>query len=403
MTRLQFRRFLPIVAAVLAALAVPPVLSSQTDQVFRGDTSVVVVEVPVTVISHGEAIPDLGPENFQILDEGRLQEIESFEVLDADAPSGAPATADGAAPAGAAAERGRGRRNFLFLFDLAYSDARAVARAAQAVRELVATGLQPSDRVGLAFFSGLRGFQWILPLTDDRHDMAAGLAVLDGLVRSDRERVRNVLASWAPGDGGRPATARVDARAILAESGIMPLSRAGDWPHSSLFARLARALEEVARATVGLDGQRYLVQLSGGIPDRFVTGATTERARILDLMQGIFRSFRRYGWAVQSVDLNGLGFGRDSLLLLAKETGGQLFTNSNDVDLLVHEVEAQTRVVYMLTFEPDALEADGSYHRLEVRLTGAPASARAIHRPGYYAPDGTPPPAPPTCPTRTCG
>lgn len=400
MTPLQYRGLLPGFAAALAALLLPTVLRAQTEHVFRGDTSVVVVEVPVTVIGHGEAISDLGPENFQILDQGRPQEIESFEVLDAEATAGAPA-ANGEPPPLGDAERSR--RNFLFLFDLAYSDARAIARAAGAVRELVADGLQPSDRVGLAFFSGLRGFQWILPLTDDRHDMAAGLAVLDGLIRSDRGRVRDVLASWAPGDGGRPATARVDPRAILAESGIMPLSRSGDWPHASLFAHLARALEGVAQATAGLDGQRYLVNLSGGIPDRFVTGTTMERARILDLMQGIFRSFRRTGWAVQSVDLNGLGFGRDSLLLLAKETGGQLFTNSNDVDELVREVEARTRVVYMLTFEPDLLEPDGSYHRLEVRLIGAPPGARAIHRPGYYAPDGTPPPAPPSCPTRTCG
>ncbi len=401
MTRLRFRRFLPVVAAVLAALCVPLVLSGQNDAVFRGDTSVVVVEVPVTVIGHGAAIPDLGPENFRIFDEGRPQEIESFEVLDVEAPPApaAPVVAD--APAAGAVERGR--RNFLFLFDLAYSDARAVASAALAVRELVAGGLQPTDRVGLAFFSGLRGFQWILPLTDDRRDLAAGLALLDGLVRSDRDRVRGVLASWSPADGALPATAHVDPRAILAESGIMPLSRTGDWPHASLFAHLARALEGVARATTGLDGQRYLVQLSGGIPDRFVTGATTERARILDLMQGIFRSFRRYGWAVQSVNLNGLGFGRDSLLLLAKETGGQLFTNSNDVGRLVREVEVQTRVVYILTFEPDPLVADGSYHRLEVHLVGAPSGARAIHRPGYYAPDGSAPQALPTCPTRTCG
>jgi len=321
-------------------------------------------------------------------------------VLDAEA---APAGSETVSPPADERRVEHGRRNFLFLFDLAYSDARALAGAVQGVRELVTGRLQPGDRVGLAFFSGLRGFQWILPLTDDPGDVAAGLAVLDGLVQSDRKRVRGLLASWAPGDGARPATARVDPRAILAESGIMPLSRTGAWPHSSIFARLARSLEGVARATTGLDGQRYLVQLSGGIPDQFVTGASTERARILDLMQGIFRSFRRTGWAVQSVNLNGLGFGRDSLLLLAKETGGQLFTNSNDPGLLVREVEARTRVVYMLTFQPDALVPDGSYHRLEVRLVGAPSGARAVHRPGYYAPDGSPAPAPPTCPTRTCG
>ena len=400
MPRQQFRGFFPAIAAAFAALLLCPALPAQRETVFHGDTSVVVVEVPVTVIAHGDAIPDLGPENFRILDEGRPQEIQGFEVLDADAVPKAPETTT-PVPDGRRVERGR--RNFLFLFDLAYSDARALAGAVQGVRELVTAKLQPGDRAGLAFFSGLRGFQWVLPLTDDRDDVAAGLAVLDALVRSDRRRVRGLLASWAPGDGARPATAHVDPRAILAESGIMPLSRSGDWPHSSIFAHLARSLEGVARATTGLDGQRYLVHLTGGIPDRFVTGGSTERARILDLMQGIFRSFRRTGWAVQSVNLNGLGFGRDSLLLLAKETGGQLFTNSNDVGQLVREVEARTRVVYMLTFQPDALAPDGSYHRLEVRLVDAPPGSRAVHRPGYYAPDGKLPPAPPTCPTRTCG
>jgi hypothetical protein len=44
--------------------------------------------------------------------------------------------------------------------------------------------------------------------------------------------------------------------------------------------------------------------------------------------------------------------------------------------------------------QPESLPADGSYHRLEVRLKDAPRGARVYHRAGYYAPDPRRQPSP---------
>jgi VWFA-related protein len=72
--------------------------------------------------------------------------------------------------------------------------------------------------------------------------------------------------------------------------------------------------------------------------------------------------------------------------MMALDTGGQLFTNSNDVQLLLREMEATTRTSYLLTFQPRELEPDGGFHRLEVKVRNKPSGARVVHRPGYYAP-----------------
>jgi len=46
----------------------------------------------------------------------------------------------------------------------------------------------------------------------------------------------------------------------------------------------------------------------------------------------------------------------------------------------------KTSVTYVLSFQPETLKKDGSFHRLRVELKNAPRGARVVHRPGYYAP-----------------
>jgi VWFA-related protein len=369
--------------AVLLHLVLPSTSRAQYET-FGEEASVVLVEVPVTVVHQGRAVEGLAAVDFAVFDRGERQEIDSFEVLRVDRSAGAVAEA-GPAEAGS---RLAARRNFLFLFDLAFADARSLAGAADSVERLLADGLAPGDRVGIGFFSGARGFRWIVGLTERREDALRGLAVARAMIDSDPARVRELLDAWTAPPAVQPSWALPDRAAIAAEAGLSGLNRgAAGWPTASILRGLVRGLTRIAADTAGLDGRKYLVHLSYGLPDHMVSGASGERARVLGLLQEVKRACRSAGWAIHSVNLAGLGWGRDSLLMMAHDTGGQLFTNSNDVGLLVREMEAITRVTYLLTFAPRALEHDGGYHRLEVRVAGLPRGARVVHRPGYYAPD----------------
>ena len=370
--------------AVVLFLALPSPARAQYGR-FGEEASVVLVEVPVTVVHQGRAVEGLSAEDFAVFDRGERQEIESFEVLRVEGSANESGAEEGAATG---ANRLAARRNFLFLFDLAFADARSLAGAASSVERLLADGLAPDDRVGIGFFSAPRGFRWIVGLTERREDALRALAVARAMVDSEPARARELLDGWTDPLAVHPSWAVPDRAAILAEAGLSGLNRsAAGWPTASILRGLVRGLTRIAGDTAGLDGRKYLVHLSYGLPDHAVTGGSGDRARVLGLLQEVKRACRSAGWAIHSVNLAGLGFGRDSLLMMAHDTGGQLFTNSNDVGLLVREMEATTRVTYLLTFAPRALEHDGGYHSLEVQVAGLPRGARVVHRPGYYAPD----------------
>lgn len=355
-------------------------------ETFEGGASVLLVEVPVTVVHHGESLDGFTIDDFEIFDRGERQEIESFDVLTVEEPverrrdgGDGPGASTGERVADLAA-----RRNFLFLFDLAYAGSRSLSSTASILEALLDEGIAPGDRVGIGYFSAVRGYQWILGLTDDHDDVRRGLELARAMIRSDRSEAEALLEAWRPPTGVIPSDARLDRHALLAEAGLTWHNRdVATWPVASTVRELSRGLTRVVEATASLDGRKYLVHLSRGAPD----GPRGERALILSFFQDIKRACRSSGWAIQSIDLGGLGFGRDSLLMMALDTGGQLFTNSNDVQLLVREMEATTRTSYLLTFQPRDLEPDGAFHRLEVKVRNKPGGARVIHRPGYYAPD----------------
>jgi VWFA-related protein len=380
------------VASVLACtLPFPLVAPLRAQQeTFEGGTAVTLVEVPVTVIHDGEPLEGLTVEDFELFDRGERQEIRTFERIVID-PATEPETVRGVLTPSARAAR----RNFLLFFDLAFADSRRLGNATEAFEELLAENLSPSDRVGVAFFSALHGFQWVVGLTDRHEDAATALRVVRAVIDSDRKRTEQLLTGWTPADDGRrlhPPGARPDREAILAEARVSGFNRAGgssggsSWPVTSILRFLVRGLTDAVEQTATLDGRKYLVQLSYGLPDHFVSGGSGERARVLSQLQEVKRACRSSGWAIHSVNLAGLGWGRDSLFMMAADTGGQLFTNSNDVTVLVEEMESTTRVSYVLGFQPEDVEPDGKYHKLEVNLKDAPRGTRIIHRPGYYAP-----------------
>ena len=99
-----------------------------------------------------------------------------------------------------------GRRHFLILFDLAFSQPRAVVRGRQAAADVVA-GLHPTDLVGVATYSATKGPQLVLGFTSDRAQIAAALESLANPQMLDRssDPLRLVLASERATNAARPA------------------------------------------------------------------------------------------------------------------------------------------------------------------------------------------------------
>jgi Ca-activated chloride channel family protein len=80
---------------------------------------------------------------------------------------------------------------------------------------------------------------------------------------------------------------------------------------------------------------------------------------------------------------------RLQLQQIAELTGGQAFfpTSTKALDRIYEKVAAQIRAQYSLGFTPTNEKKDGTWRRLEVRLSrSAPDGVRLRYRNGYYAP-----------------
>jgi hypothetical protein len=115
----------------------------------------------------------------------------------------------------------------------------------------------------------------------------------------------------------------------------------------------------------------------------------------------MLEELRRSDCRVSTIDLSGLRAvhdlaasgkrgGRDSLFQIARDTGGDLYENFNNLSVAVGKMLERTGVTYVLTIQPEDLKTDGSYHELRVELRrgsgSAPRGARVVHRPGYFSP-----------------
>ncbi|MEM8963002.1 MAG: tetratricopeptide repeat protein, partial [Acidobacteriota bacterium] len=177
------------------------------------------------------------------------------------------------------------------------------------------------------------------------------------------------------------------------------------------------SLEEMASWMRQVDGRKHVLLFSQGFDGRLLFGddrAATDAEENLRLQTGqvwdvdtdsrfgssgtidrindMTSAFARADCTVHTIDSAGVrGAGtrgsRDSLFMIANETGGELYENTNDLGIAMGEMLTKTSVTYVLAFQPEDLEFDGDYRKLRVRLKDAPRGARIAHRPGYYAPD----------------
>ncbi len=415
-----------LAAALLAlgAILTPMVAAWGQGPAFSGSTQVLSVEVPVQVVRDGEPVRGLQASDFEVWEGRRKLPLAGFEVLDLAA---APASAGRSAGVPAAA-----RRHFLFLFDLAFSDPRSVVRARQAAAGLLSQ-LQPTDLVAVATYSAVRGPQLVLGYTADRRQIDTAFASLGlpdlthpvdplRLVLQEVVGAGNVTGIGRP--VGRDPLAETKDSAILAplETVVQGVERADRSALKTQVDIFTRSLAELARQMAVVEGRKYLVFLSEGFDAALLQGtadasrqeamreeiAAGESWRVLpeerygltesaNAVERMLEEFRRADCTIQAVDIGGLRAGadqtaprvggRDSLLVMARGTGGDLYESFNDLGAAMRQMLHRTSVTYVLAVEPGVVAAgEGEFHKLRVELKAPIRGARVVHRPGYYPP-----------------
>jgi VWFA-related protein len=331
----------------------------------------------------------------------------------------------------------------MLLFDLVFSDPTSMLRAREAAKNVVRT-LHPADLVAVATYSVTQGPQLVLGFTPDRAQVAAAIETLGmpTLFNRASDPLRLVLMSEAqpssvakagPAGAGAAADLRADLDAALKEQleqVTLVSSRAEKSVDQMIVRNMTQQFADLARMMGTVDGRKYVVLLSEGFDNSLVTGSGSAGAGTNDLqatidstselgvpmdsvggtgsdetfgdtrtqnfLEKMLSEFRRADCQIQAVDIGGLRLiaaegrlranGRESLLTMAKDTGGELYENFNDLAAAMGQMLRRTGVTYVLAFQPQGLKLDGEFHKLRVELKGGPRGARVVHRQGYYAP-----------------
>ncbi len=421
-------RFVAFLAATLPLAR--PVPAQDRSQTFSGSAEVVAVEVPVQVLLDGEPVRGLKASDFEVYEGKNKQTVTGFETLDLGTL--APGTPAAQVPVA-------GRRHFLFLFDLTFSEPQAIVRARAAAKDLL-TELHPTDLAAVATFSTLMGPQLVIGFTPDRAQVAKAIDTLGvpqlvergddplrlaldtvkGRIRTtaDVPKINYSLAETMSAE----ATAGRDEALVETFSEYSAVAEHADRSRQAeMVQRFTASFTLLARLIATVEGRKHVVLLSQGYDGSLLTGAVDEEQRkqmqeealsgeralrddsndrfgdtkSANRVEKMLEEFRRADCTIQAVDISGLraaadqgprlaATGKDSLLQLAKDTGGQLFENFNDLSAAMGRMLKNTSVTYVLTIQPEDVRP-GEYRKLEVRLKNGPRGARVVARPGYYS------------------
>jgi VWFA-related protein len=420
----------------MAAMALLSLASPARPQTFSGSAEVVEVEIPVQVTRDGQPVKGLTAADFEVSDGRRKLPIAGFRVVDLAGGAGGDSRGGSVLPAG--------RRQFLLLFDLAFSEARGVVVAREAARGLVLRGMRPGDLVGVATYSAKRGPQIVLGFTSDRRQVDAALDSL-GVVRDQRasDPLRLVMAQAAGGSPNAPRAAERSQEAVLAGDNELLTSLGSQQENlgresnrsaqKAAVTALTRAYSELAKMLGSLPGRKQVVYFSEGFDSALLTGGpraggdpssgsvgidadiqsqqAIQRDRAnqdvylsdsqesfgsgesLNSLERMLEEFRRADCVIQAVDVGGLkagggaagGKGKDALLAMARGTGGELFEKSNDLAGAMGSLLERTSVTYVLAVAGESAKP-GAWHKLKVELKDAPRGTRVASRAGYYEP-----------------
>ncbi len=390
----------------------------------------------VVTDAKGTPVLDLDRGDFEVLEDGKPQSVTNFEPAHPAAPSAPTPTA----PEGPAEPDGPTGNQIVILIDDLHLARETVEPTKQALLRFVAEQVAAEDELGLVTTSSPGSLQ---PLTRNRtairdaigrvSSREPGMAAARGpqmspaqaelILRGDQSALR-LAARGLMDEPGSTLTTGSPRATVEATDGATPAGldagekAAAREAQREATAVLAGALrfsemtlsvvEGVLRGLAPLPGRKSCLLVSDG----FLVGKGTSEERTGALRQ-VTDAATRSGAVVYTLDARGLAplgadasvsgpvmdpglrervgrlgreESRETLLLLARDTGGLTVRDSNDVGTGLGRMRADNASFYLLAYEPTNVKRDGRFRKLELRLPRRP-DLTVRTRAGYLAPD----------------
>src|SRR5229473_2008234 len=329
--RLPRKTFSIFTAAGLLFQAAAPVIAQQAGQTGVNEARIQVTTelVLVNVVAHdkkGNLVRDLKKGDFTLFEDGKKQEISTFDFENVDelqTAGTAESTVSGVAGAGTLLRSGkqaalsldaRDRRLMLLFFDFSAMDPEQIDRSVEAAKKFVGTKMQPADLMALE-------------------------SLMQALGKLPQKK-----------------------SLIYFSNGI---SQSGADNQSALRATTAAAV----KANVSI----YSLDIRG--LQAFPPGGEAQSASL--------RGQSAYSGTAVLNDLSGNAASQDTLATLSSDTGGKAFFDSNDFGTVFSQVQKDSSAYYVLGFTSNNALKDGRFRRLKVQVNRT--DLKLDFRAGYYA------------------
>ena len=161
-----------------------------------------------------------------------------------------------------------------------------------------------------------------------------------------------------------------------------PVPTAQNQAGTVLYDAVYLAANERLRKEVG---RKASVMITDGVD----TGSKTTRDKAIEAAQKADTII----YSIYYVDRGAYGFGgfggggngEGELRRMSSETGGQVFRvdRNHSLDDIFREIQDEMRSQYALTYQPPNPKRDGTYHKIDIRMSNKDYKVQA--RKGYYA------------------
>ena len=406
MTKIQ-RAAKQSMAGTLVALLVGSLMSLAAQQQDTGSqvttikvqTNIVLTNVVVRDKKTGEVVKGLKPSDFTILEDNKPQKIASFDYENVD--QAAMLKEKGSTVSGKATvaqllnqedvtdpKELQDHRLIVMFFDLSSMQPEDIDRSVDAARDYINKKMQPADLVAMVSLSG--GLTMDQDFTADKDLLLKAVGKYDG---------SDATGFDLGNEGGSSDGTSDDSSSFTAD----------DSEFNALNTdRQLFAIRTIARSLERVDQKKSMLYFSGGLTRQGIENqasmrsATNEAVKanmaiyavdtrglqalppVGDASKGSLRGTAAYSGAAMQSQLNSNFSSQETLGTLASDTGGKLFTDSNDFMPAFQQVQHDTEAYYILGFHSTNTKKDGSYRHLTVKLNRS--DAKLEFRPGYYAP-----------------
>jgi VWFA-related protein len=388
---------LPVFAQSPGQQPIQPDQPQQNGFVLKVNGELVLTNVVVRDSKTGELVKDLKRSDFSIYENGKQQQIETFDFQSVD--QAAPlneATVSGLAGRGKTNPNGpavvarpedlRNHRLIVMFFDLTSMQPEDLDRSVEAAQDFLKKRMQPADLVAL------------VSLGDTLNVDQDFTADKDALVRE--------VGAYNGTEGqGFAQGANANSNQVEDTTGYTP----DESEYNDINTdRELFALRAVSKSLEKINEKKSLMYFSGGISRDGIENQASLRAAINaavranlaiysvdtrglqavtplgDASTGSLRGTGAYNGGALMNNMNQNFATQEVMATLSSDTGGKAFFDSNDFAPAFAQVERDTSAYYAIGFRSSNPARDGKYRKLTVKVNRP--GVKLEYRPGYYAP-----------------